>query len=76
MESVGGKLHGLWYALGEHDGYALLETPDNVSTAAVSAALSGSGALRSVEMIEVLTVDETLDTLRKGQYVSYRAPGA
>src|SRR6266540_4049132 len=32
IESVGGKLHGFWYAFGEHDGYNLWEAPDNGST--------------------------------------------
>jgi uncharacterized protein with GYD domain len=31
IESVGGKLHGFWYAFGDHDGYNLWEAPDNVS---------------------------------------------
>jgi hypothetical protein len=36
IESVGGKLHGFWYAFGTHDGYNLWEAPDNVSMAAVA----------------------------------------
>ena len=31
IESVGGKLHGFWYAFGEYDGYNLWEAPDDVS---------------------------------------------
>jgi hypothetical protein len=31
IESVGGKLHGFWYAFGTHYGYNLWEAPDNVS---------------------------------------------
>ena len=27
IEGVGGKLHGFWYAFGEHDGYNLWEAP-------------------------------------------------
>ena len=27
IESVGGKLHGFWYAFGSHDGYNLWERP-------------------------------------------------
>src|SRR3990172_8976582 len=46
IESVGGKLHGFWYAFGEHDGYNLWEAPDNVSMAAVALAITGGGALR------------------------------
>ena len=36
IESIGGKLHGFWYAFGTHDGYNLWEAPDNVSMAAVA----------------------------------------
>jgi uncharacterized protein with GYD domain len=76
IESVGGKLHGFWYAFGEHDGYTLWEAPDNVSMAAVALAIGGGGALSSLETTVLLTVDETLDALRKTEQVRYRAPGA
>lgn len=73
---VGGKLHGFWYAFGAHDGYTLWEAPDNVSMAAVALAISSGGALSSLETTVLLSVDETLDALRKAKNVQYRAPGA
>jgi uncharacterized protein with GYD domain len=76
IESVGGKLHGFWYAFGTHDGYNLWEAPDNVSMAAVALAISGGGALSSFETTVLLTVDETMGALRKAGEVQYRAPGA
>ena len=76
IESVGGKLQGFWYAFGAHDGYTLWEAPDNVSMATVALALSGGGALSSLETTVLLTVDETMDALRKVEQVGYRAPGA
>jgi len=76
IEAVGGKLHGFWYAFGEHDGYTMWEAPDNVSMAAVALAIGGGGALSSLETTALLTVEETLDALRKAQDVVYRAPGA
>jgi uncharacterized protein with GYD domain len=76
IESVGGKLHGFWYAFGEHDGYNLWEAPDNVSMAAVALAIAGGGALSSFETTVLLTVDETLDALRRVKQVGYQAPGA
>jgi uncharacterized protein with GYD domain len=75
IESVGGKLHGFWYAFGTHDGYNLWEAPDNVSMAAVALAISGGGALSSFETTVLLTVDETMEALRKAEQVQYRAPG-
>ena len=76
IESVGGTLHGFWYAFGTHDGYSLWEAPDNVSMAAVALAISGGGALSSFETTVLLTVEEAMDALQKAGEVHYRAPGA
>jgi uncharacterized protein with GYD domain len=76
IESVGGKLHGFWYAFGERDGYNLWEAPDNISMAAVALAIGGGGALSSIETTVLLTVEETMEALRKAGEVQYRAPGA
>jgi uncharacterized protein with GYD domain len=76
IESVGGKLHGFWYAFGEYDAYNLWEAPDNVSMAAVAIAISGGGALSKFATTPLLTVEETLDALVKAQSIAYRAPGA
>ena len=76
IESVGGKLHGFWYAFGEHDGYNLWEAPDNVSMAAVALAIGGGGALSSIETTVLLTVEEAMDAMSKAKDVRYRAPGS
>ena len=76
IESVGGKLHGFWYAFGSHDGFTLWEAPDNVSMAAVALAIAGGGAMRSFETTVLLTVDETLEALRKASGVRYRPPAS
>jgi uncharacterized protein with GYD domain len=76
IESVGGQLHGFWYAFGEHDGYTLWEAPDNVSMAAVALAIGAGGALSSFETTVLLTVEETMDALGKAGQVGYRVPGA
>ena len=76
IESVGGKLHGFWYAFGEHDAYSLWEAPDNVSMAAVALAIGGGGALSSFETTVLLTVDETMEALHRVERIGYRAPGA
>ena len=76
IESVGGSLHGFWYAFGEHDAYALWEAPDNVSMAAVALAIGAGGALSSLETTVLLSVEETLDALKKAGQVQYRPPGS
>jgi uncharacterized protein with GYD domain len=76
IESVGGKLHGFWYAFGSHDGYNLWEAPDNQSMEAVALAITGGGALSSFETTVLLTVEETMEALRRANQVRYRPPGA
>ncbi|MGY1713907.1 GYD domain-containing protein [Geodermatophilus sp. SYSU D01106] len=76
IESVGGSLHGFWYAFGTHDGYTLWEAPDHVSMATVAIALSSGGAIRSLETTVLLTVEETLDALQRVGQVRYRPPGS
>ena len=75
IEAVGGKLHGFWYAFGEHDAYNLWEAPDNVSMAATALAIGAGGALSSIETTVLMTVDETIDALRKVASIAYRPPG-
>jgi len=76
IESVGGKLHGFWYAFGSYDGYNVWEAPDNVSMAAVAIAIGGGGALSKIETTPLLTVEETMKALDRARTVGYRAPGA
>jgi uncharacterized protein with GYD domain len=76
IESVGGKMHGFWYAFGDHDGYNLWEAPDNVSMAAVAMAISAGGALSSLQTTTLLTVEETMAALEKARSIKYKVPGS
>jgi uncharacterized protein with GYD domain len=73
LASLGGKLEGVYYALGDADVYVLCECPDHVSAAALSLAASASGLVRT-KTIPLMTVEETdrALTMKSG----YRAPGA
>ena len=75
IESVNGKLHGFWYAFGTYDGYCIWEAPNNTSMAAVALAITGGGALSKFETTPLLTVEETLESLKLAQKVGYQAPG-
>ncbi|MBA2558068.1 MAG: GYD domain-containing protein [Chloroflexi bacterium] len=75
IESVGGRLHGFWYAFGEYDGYTLWEAPDNVAMAAVAIGIGGGGALSKSETTALLTVEETLEALGRVESIRYRPPG-
>ena len=76
IDTVGGKLHGFWYAFGSHDGVNLWEAPDNVSMAAVALAIGSGGAVTSLETTVLMSVEDTLTALQTAQGVRYRPPGA
>lgn len=73
-ESIGTKLLGFWWALGEFDGVFLLEAPDNVTAAALSMLVGGSGALSSLETTVLLSMEEAQAALSKAAGASYRPP--
>ena len=76
IESVGGKLHGFWYAFGSHDAYSLMEAPDNVSMAANSLAIGSGGAVTNLETTVLLSVEDAMAAMTKAQAIKYRPPGA
>ena len=75
LEDAGCKLKGLWYAFGKSDGFALIEAPNNVTSAGLMIAISASGAFSKFETTVLMTQDELLKALEKAQDVQYVAPG-
>jgi uncharacterized protein with GYD domain len=73
VKALGGTLESFYYAFGDDDVYATAQLPDNVTAAAVSLAVSASGAARS--KVVVLLTPEEVDAATK-KSVGYRAPGA
>jgi len=76
LEEVGCKLHNIWYAFGENDGFALIEAPDNITAGGLAIAITSSGSFRKFETHVLMTQAELLDALDKAGEVSYAAPGA
>ena len=72
VESVGGKVECLYFALGEDDSYSIVDLPDNSTAAALGIAVSAVGAVRT-RTTALLTVEEVDQALAKS--VNYRPPG-
>jgi uncharacterized protein with GYD domain len=73
-ESVGCKMHGMWWTLGERDGVFLLEAPDNATVVALSMAVGASGQI-STENTVLLDMNEAQEAMRKAADASFRPPG-
>ena len=73
VESVGGRLECQYFALGEYDAFAIVDVPDHVSAAAISLAVTASGAART-KSTALLTPEEVDQAVNKK--VQYRPPTA
>ena len=71
-QRAGGKVEAIYFALGEHDAYVIVDFPDHVAVTAVSLAVNASGAVR-VKTTVLMTPEEVDQAVRKT--VKYRAPG-
>ena len=70
-EAAGGKLEAFYFAFGEHDVYAIVDYPDNVTAAGAALAIGSSGAVK-VKTVVLLTAAE-VDAAAKLPS-SYRPP--
>lgn len=73
IESVGGSLVGLWYALGQDDGFAIVEAPDNESVVAAVLKVNAAGGVVAWTTA-LMTPDEFASSLERAGGVTYEAP--
>jgi len=73
VESLGGKVESMYFALGERDVVIIAELPDVVTVATLSLGVSATGLVRT-KTTALLSVEETDRALAK-KY-NYRGPGA
>ena len=73
LESIGGTVESFYFSFGVYDVVLVVDAPDNAAAAAVSLAVSASGAGHLVTT-PLLTPDE-MDHA-SGKKTAYKAPGA
>src|SRR4051795_3567722 len=64
IEGVGGKMEALYYMLGEKDGFVLFDAPDTESAAALALAVNSTGALGSVQTVQLIEAGDLPGVLR------------
>jgi uncharacterized protein with GYD domain len=70
---IGGRLEVFYFAFGDDDVFAIVEAPDDVTTAAVSLMINAAGAA-TCKVTPLLTAEDVDAATRVS--VDYRAPGA
>lgn len=71
-KALGGKMDGIWYALGDADVFVVVDLPDHVAMVSLAVAVGATG-LVSTRTVPLLTVAEMDKALGGG--TKYRPPG-
>lgn len=74
-ESVGGTMESYYLMFGQWDGFVVVEVPDSHTAAAISLAVSSSGAFAHLETHELIDPGELSAILAKAKSASYTPPG-
>ena len=76
IEALGGKLHHLFFAFGQHDVICLIEGPDDKMMAAGAMAVAASGTVSSSSTVKLMTAAEAMTAMQTaGKAIgSYRPP--
>ncbi len=75
FERLGGQLVELYYSFGDYDGVVLFEAPDDAAAVAALVAALGPGHIKTIKTTKLLSVEDTMDALRRAGGLSYAGPG-
>lgn len=73
---VGGTLVGSWMAFGDYDAVLIIDGPDAIGAAALSMAVSASGAFKTFKTTLLLSAEEAMEAMKKAGKVNYKPPTA
>lgn len=73
-EKMGGRMVSLYYCMGEYDGLVIFEAPDESTAAAIVFAVVSPGHLKATKTTVLMTVEETMEAMRKASAEAYPAP--
>jgi len=74
-EAAGGRMEAYYLMFGGWDGFVIADGPDSKAAAAISLAVSSSGAFGRVETHELLEADELAGVLSTASNLAYTPPG-
>jgi len=74
IENMGGRLISFYYSFGEYDGVAIHEAPDESAVTTVMLAVNAAGHMKATKTTPLVSVEDTLEALRKVGEMTYRGP--
>lgn len=73
-EAVGGRLVSMYYSFGDYDGFLIMEAPDEKAAAAAVLTSVSAGHVKAIKTTTLLTVEDTMETLRRAGDLTFRGP--
>jgi uncharacterized protein with GYD domain len=74
-EAAGGRMESYYLMFGAWDGFVVAEMPDSAAAAAVSLAVSSSGAFATIETHELVEASALNGILSTAGGLAYKPPG-
>jgi uncharacterized protein with GYD domain len=74
-ESVGGSLESYYWMFGQYDGAAIVSLSDSHTAAALSLAVTSSGAFTGFETHELIEASDLTAIAERARGITYQAPG-
>ncbi len=75
-KSAGGSLESYYWMFGQYDGAAVLVLPDSHMAAALSLAVTSSGAFARFETHELIEASDLASIAERAREMTYQSPGA
>jgi len=64
IEAHGGKLHNYFFAFGDSDVVALIESPDNEAVMAAAVAIAGAGSVGGLKTTPLVSSSDAVDVFK------------
>jgi uncharacterized protein with GYD domain len=74
LEKAGGKLHHMFFAMGESDLIALVELPDDTDALAVALTVASAGHMTSYKTRRLTSPADAMTAMQKAQSLSLSSP--
>ena len=74
VEDMGGHLNAYYNSLGEYDGVAIFEAPDEQAAHGIELAASQPGHLKETKILPLVPIKESMEAMREASKQEYPAP--
>jgi uncharacterized protein with GYD domain len=75
-EQAGGRMESYYLMFGPHDGFVIADVPNSTTAAAISLAVSSTGAFAHIETHELIEVSDLNEILETAGSLTYSPPGS